>query len=103
MSYILDALKKAEQVRQRATRVPTLATVHRAPAASTPRRPLWPWIAGGLLLINTVVLGWLLVKPSPRPAPPPQSGTAHVTAPAPADSGARPPAPAADQPRAAAV
>lgn len=101
MSYILDALKKAEQVRQRAARVPTLATVHRTPAAPTPRRPLWPWIAGGLLVLNTVVLGWLLLKPSPRPAPPSQSGSARVTSAVPTDSGALPLAPAPEPPRAA--
>jgi len=60
MSYILDALKKAEQKRHLASKVPTLATVHRAPASTDPGRRLWPWIAGGMILVNGAALVWLL-------------------------------------------
>ena len=62
MSYILDALKKADRDRHPAA-VPTLATVHRAPAPSR-RRRLWPWIAGAVIVANLGVWLWLL-----RPAP----------------------------------
>jgi general secretion pathway protein B len=91
MSYILDALRKAERDRG-LPRVPTLATVHQ-PAAAPPRRRLWPWIAGVVVFANAVVLAWLMSgtrapELSARPAPEPSR-----TAPAPVTSPA-PPAPA---------
>lgn len=61
MSYILDALKKAERERQLA-RVPTLETVH-VPGPS-PRRQLWPWVVAGALLANVAIL-IVLLRPSP--------------------------------------
>lgn len=63
MSYILDALKKADRDRH-LVGVPTLATVHRTPAPSR-RRLLWPWIAGAVIVVNAGVWLWLL-----HPAPP---------------------------------
>ena len=63
MSYILDALKKADRDRHPVA-VPTLATVHRTPAPPSRRRLLWPWIAGVVIVVNVGVLLWLL-----RPAP----------------------------------
>lgn len=51
MSYILDALKKAERDR-RLRRIPTLGTVHGA--APAPRRRLWPWITGAVLGANAI-------------------------------------------------
>jgi general secretion pathway protein B len=51
VSFILDALKKAEHDRLPA-RVPTIATVHGAPER---RRPMWPWILSGVLLLNAVL------------------------------------------------
>ena len=48
MSFILDALKKAEHDRLRA-RVPSIATVHEGPQR---RRPLWPWLLTGAVLLN---------------------------------------------------
>ncbi|HEV7984941.1 MAG TPA: hypothetical protein VGP20_02170, partial [Steroidobacteraceae bacterium] len=53
MSFILDALKKAEAERQRQTG-PTLLEVR----VTAPRRrfPLWTLIIGGLLGINIVLL-----------------------------------------------
>jgi general secretion pathway protein B len=63
MSYILDALKKAERDRHPAV-VPTPETVHRTPAPPAQRRRLWPWIAGAVIVVNVGVWLWLL-----RPAP----------------------------------
>ncbi len=62
MSYILDALKRAERERHLA-RVPTLATVH----ASKPdrRRRVWPWVVAGALLANAAVLIVLFRLPPP--------------------------------------
>lgn len=52
MSYILDALKKAERDRRRA-HVPSLATMHSVPAE---RRTRWPWIVGALVTVNAIGL-----------------------------------------------
>src|SRR5262245_48879194 len=103
MSYILDALKKAEQQRQR-EKVPTLATVHTAPV--TPPRQYWPWVAAGVLLVNALVLVWFFfLRPTPTavvetPPPiatvPPPPTAAVIPAPAPPAS--TPPAPSVATP-----
>lgn len=103
MSYILDALKKADRQRHLA-QVPTVATIHRTPATGS-RRP-WPWIVvvAVVVLVNAAVLGWLLrpTAVSPTSAPSRATQTAStvpdslsppaVTAPAPAEprAGSRP-------------
>ena len=51
MSYILDALKRAERDRRLAP-VPTLATVH---SSAHRTRPRWLWVGGGVLLVNAIV------------------------------------------------
>jgi hypothetical protein len=56
LSYILDALKRAERDRH-LTQVPTLATIH---ASAHPTRPRWPWVGGGVLLVNAIVVMLLL-------------------------------------------
>ena len=61
MSYILDALKKAERERHLA-KIPTVNTVHRI--SWDRRRPIWLWIAGAAVLANVAVLIWLL-RPEP--------------------------------------
>ena len=61
MSYILDALKKAERERQFA-KIPTVNTVHRG--TWDRRRPIWLWIAGAAVLANAALLIWLL-RPEP--------------------------------------
>ncbi len=68
MSYILDALRKAEQKRQLAAKVPTLATIHRQPAAVRPpiRLRLWPWVAGAVIVVNAGVVTWLLLPAGTR-------------------------------------
>lgn len=56
MSYILDALKRAERDRH-LTHVPMLATIH---ASAHPTRPRWHWVGGGVLLVNAIVVVLLL-------------------------------------------
>lgn len=87
MSYILDALKKADRDRHPVA-VPTLATVHRTPAPPSRRRRLWPWIAGAVIVVNVGVWLWLL-----RPAPSVPDGALVSVTRAPATS----PAPAAPE------
>jgi general secretion pathway protein B len=64
MSYILDALKRAERDRHLA-HVPTLATVH---SSAHPTRPRWPWVGGGVLLVNAIVV-MLLLRAGPVAGP----------------------------------
>jgi general secretion pathway protein B len=86
MSFILDALKKAEAERQRQTG-PTLLEVR----VTQPRRrfPLWIIIIGALLLINIVLLGLFALR-----HPQASSATASEVAPAPAAAPTPTPAPA---------
>ena len=72
MSFILDALKKSENARQRQAG-PALFEVK----VSAPKRgpPTWAVLIGSLLLINAAVLGWLLLR---RPVPP--AGAARAAA-----------------------
>jgi general secretion pathway protein B len=79
MSFILDALKKAEQEH---SRVPTLATVH-GPSRET-TRAVGPWGVAGVLLVGGGLLTWLL-WPSPNVAPPPATDfQARLSVPPPA-------------------
>ena len=64
MSFILDALKKAERDR---SRVPTLVTEHGW--ARHRGRTIGVWVTTGLLLVGGGAAGWLL-WPSPNPVPP---------------------------------
>src|SRR5439155_1039736 len=64
MSYILDALKKAEREHHQA-KVPTLETMHGTSWA--PPRHLWLGIGAAVALANVAVLIWLLV-PGPMPS-----------------------------------
>jgi general secretion pathway protein B len=65
MSFILDALKKAESERGRAAG-PVLVDVRIAP----PRRrlPAWAWVLGVVLLANLAVLAWLMLRAPLAPA-----------------------------------
>ena len=57
MSYILDALRKAERDHQ-VSRVPTLATTH---GGADLRRAVWIWpVAGGLLAVGGLVVAYTL-------------------------------------------
>jgi general secretion pathway protein B len=70
MSFILDALKKAESERSRASG-PVLVDVRIAP----PRRrlPAWAWVLGGVLVANLALLSWLALR---TPAAPTVAGPA---------------------------
>ncbi len=72
VSYILDALRKAERDRQ-VSRVPTLATAHGG--ADLLRRPHWAWaVAAGAVALSALVIyspPWAPPRPDPaREAPP---------------------------------
>lgn len=96
MSFILDALKKAESERNRQSG-PVLMDARLAP----PRRhlPVWAWVLGVVLLANLAILGWLLLR---RDAPPAAAGQppSAITAPAAAATAVSPAstAPAAPAP-----
>ena len=64
MSYILDALKRAERDRH-LTHVPTLATVH---TSAHPTRRRWLWVGGGVLLVGAIVV-MLLLRAGPIAGP----------------------------------
>jgi general secretion pathway protein B len=100
MSFILDALKKAESERNRAAG-PVLMNVRIAP----PKRqlPAWAWVLGCVLLANLAVLAWLLWRApqaaitSPAATAAPANPASAASAPAAGyPSGALPAAPAAD-------
>jgi general secretion pathway protein B len=87
VSFILDALKKSENDRQRQTS-PALFEVK----VAAPRRkfPVWAVGLAVLLGVNVAVLAWVLMR---QPAPAPSAGSAAVNtaavAPAPGDSPGR--------------
>ncbi len=101
MSYILRALRKSEAERARGT-VPDLATQH-AVAASV-RRPLWPWIVAGALVVNAAVIVSGVWRPEvliPGPSQSVEAGTATVARPVPPQTTAGPIGKAASSPPAA--
>src|SRR5215475_5491931 len=88
MSYILDALKKAERDRHIA-QVPTLATVHRPPAPAPTYR--WVWVVAPIVVLNLAALAWFLwpaTTPSPEPA---VVAVAPAATPAPPTAAVEPP------------
>jgi general secretion pathway protein B len=75
MSYILEALRKAERERNLG-QVPTLEA-KTADAAPSPRS-VWPWLLAGALVVNAGVLAlWLLYprEQAAAPVPPPLATT----------------------------
>jgi general secretion pathway protein B len=64
MSYILDALKKTEQERQRGT-TPSLSSQQRKVPPQRPKRSVWLYLLLAVLLLNAGVLCWWL-KPWQR-------------------------------------
>jgi general secretion pathway protein B len=94
MSYILDALKKAERER-RVAKIPTLDTVHETPLR---RRARWMWLGAAVVLVNAALLLIWLPRPVPVHETSPRSAAVPgASAPAGID---RPPVPAprGDQP-----
>jgi general secretion pathway protein B len=87
MSFILDALKKSENDRQRSSG-PALFEVRVAPPRS--RFPVWAIAVGVLLMVNLGVVAWLVLRTN-------QTAVAQTPVPTPAPSAptpAAPPAPA---------
>jgi Type II secretion system protein B len=88
MSFILDALKKAESERSRKSG-PVLMDVRIA--APRRRLPGWAWVLGSVLLANLLVLAWLLLRtptsntvaPAPVIAATPPAAVPQAAAPAP--------------------
>lgn len=79
MSYILDALKKADQEHDLGT-VPGLSTPQE-PTAHRERRSLpWPWIIAALLLVNVLLVAGLMLGKGGQE---PQQTIAGQAAPAP--------------------
>lgn len=83
MSYILEALKKADQERARGS-IPDLAADHAAPESAAPGRSPWLWLVAGLVVVNLLWLAVYLrnqanpsdaqevrVEPMPAPVQPP--------------------------------
>lgn len=90
MSYILDALRKAEQQRDLG-QVPGLATEHEPPRRA--RQWPWPWILAALLTVNILLLAWFLVVVRDADAPvAPAPSTQTEPRPAPVDAAATRPA-----------
>lgn len=95
MSYILEALRKAERERNLG-QVPTLEA-KTADAAPSPRQ-IWPWLLAGALVVNAGVLAvWLLYPREqaalPAPSPLARAETPVPSPPAPSVSDYMPPAP----------
>jgi general secretion pathway protein B len=117
MSYILDALRKADAERDRDA-VPDLNA--QPLAAQTPpldlpapARSPFGWLAAGVALALAAVLAWQWMKAEPAPvvaqpppappaAPTPVTRTAPAPAPVPQTAAASPPRPATKPPAAAA-
>jgi general secretion pathway protein B len=95
MSYILDALRRAEADRERERgQVPGLHTPAPSGSEPAPARLRWlPWAGGGLLLLAGIGAGsWL--TGNPREAVVPATAPAPATGPAPAPVAMPAPAPA---------
>ncbi len=57
MSYILEALKKLEQKRER-EEPPTLFALSHAPRTERRKQASWPYLLAGVLLLNAVAMIW---------------------------------------------
>ena len=79
MSFILDALKKSENERQRQTKPGLFEARVASPRA---RFPIWAVSIGALLGVNLLILIWLMTRPdAPAPAASPSGTAAPMTAP----------------------
>jgi len=100
VSFILDALKKSENDRQRQIG-PALFQVRVAPPRS--RFPAWAIAVGALLLLNLAVVAWIVLRSQPSSAAPAaQTAQQALPQPSPAASGAAvaPPVPRPEPSRA---
>jgi general secretion pathway protein B len=83
MSYILEALKKAQAERQLGS-APTIHAPHVVPAApagaAASRKPLLVGLAGGAVVVAAGAL--FMWRHAPAPAPAPQPAAAHAPLPA---------------------
>lgn len=95
MSFILDALKKSENERQRQSGPGVFQPRIASPRA---RFPLWAIAIGALLVVNLLILIWLMTRaddqPGKSPVGPPATAPSGDGAPAPARSSSMTPAPA---------
>ena len=73
MSYILDALRKADAEREQGMPADPLMAMQPAPgnAPPAPQRPArtWIWLATGAAIPIAALLAWRLLAPGPEPAP----------------------------------
>jgi len=60
MSYILEALKKSDQKRQKG-QIPDLSTVQIEIPQENKKKALWPYILMGILFLNAVVLAVIIL------------------------------------------
>jgi Type II secretion system protein B len=91
MSYILDALRKAEQARPIGT-VPTIETLHPAPVPQA-RTRWWPWAVVAVGLANAATLGWIFSAPPAPVTPVAPVAPATTAAAAPSTAASSTPAP----------
>ena len=114
MSYILEALRKAEKQRELG-QVPGIESVHE-PVALSPA-PRWPWVLALILILNALIIGALYWSaddaevptanaspPSPGPVDHPADSTApgatgHLPGSAAPDSTAKPNRPMVAEPK----
>lgn len=91
MSYILDALRRADAERGRG-HVPGLNAqpVPAAEASGTPARPAVPWLAGAVVALAGGAIGWFFFGRSPEPPPPVVAQAPLPAPPAPAPAPAPP-------------
>lgn len=61
MSFILDALKKLEEQRNRGE-VPDITTVHEAHGTAVKKRSPWPYLLIAALLLNAFLFGFWLIS-----------------------------------------
>jgi hypothetical protein len=86
MSYILDALQKADRDR-RTTRLPTIGTVHDAEPRTVHR---WPWITALALLVTALAVSGVIVVRRQASAPETVATAPTATASTPAQPPATP-------------
>ena len=55
MSFILDALKKLEQQKKQQESIPDITTIHQVPEKIQKKKPLWPYILIGALVLNVLI------------------------------------------------